>query len=96
MGDNKQALATVSRGMRGLIAAMHVFPGAVDRLRLQVIGQIEKDLAIAIQKNPASTVDSLIGGFVGTPDYMAMLKDLGLDEYNLKVMAKEAIDKGVK
>lgn len=83
LGD--KPLAYVSRVLRGLIPTVGI---AV--IRKRVIDSIEKDFRDAVKKNP-DAVEALIQNAVKTPDYMGLLKDLGMDEEHLRVMAREVI-----
>ena len=83
-----KSLAYVSKVIRGLIAV-----AGVDKTRKQVIKSIEDDLKRAIRKDPSATVDSLIREAVNTPDYMALLKDLGMNEEHLRLLATDALEK---
>lgn len=83
-----RSLANISKVIRGLVAV-----AGVDKVRKQLIKGIEDDLKRAIRKDPSATVDSLIREAVNTPDYMALLKDLGMDEEHLRLLATEALER---
>ena len=82
-----KSLAYTSRFVRGLIPT-----AGVAVIRKRVIDSIESDLKRAIKKNHTATVDVLIRDVVNTPDYMALLKDLDMNEDHLHAMAQEALN----
>ena len=83
-----KSLAYVSKVVRGLIPSF-----GVEIIRKRVISGIEGDLKRALKKNPKATVDELIHDAINTPEYIALLKDINMNEEHLKVMAKEAQEK---
>jgi len=59
-------------------------------VRLQIIKSIEGDLKRAARKGQEA-VDALLDNALGTPEYVAMLHKLDLDESFLRVMAMTAL-----
>tara|TARA_Y100000310_G_C20647056_1_gene797243 strand:- start:1371 stop:1730 length:360 start_codon:yes stop_codon:yes gene_type:complete len=80
-----KSLAYMSRIARGLLR-IH----SVDVVRKQVIKGIEGDLKRGLTKNCKATIDELISDALKTPDYMKLLKELGMDETHLRLLAQEA------
>jgi len=83
-GDKK--LAVLSATVRSYIPV-----AGVRVVRRQIVNSIEKDLNIAVKKNPKVTVDALLSKALNTPDYMDMLKDLDMGEKDLRFFATEAL-----
>jgi len=84
--DN-QSLSVVSKVVRGQIKAF-----GVDIMRPRVIKTIEDDLRREAKKRGQAGVDKMLQEALNTPAYMDMLKDLGMGEEHLRLMAKEATD----
>ncbi len=65
-------------------------------VRKQLINEIESHLKKEVKKDPVTTVDKLLATSLGTPEYMALLKDLELGEKDLRFFAEQALQKGKK
>lgn len=84
-----KSLSYVAKVVRGTIRI-----AGVAQVRNQVIKGIESDIQNAIKENPDNpreAVEKLMKEAINTPDYMALLKDLSMDEYSLCVLVEEAL-----
>ena len=81
-----KSLFYVSRILRAVI----VIKGP-DKVRKELIKGVEGDMKRAVKKNPSVTVEELIAPALSTPEYMALLDDLGMNIEHLRVLAKEAL-----
>ena len=84
-----KSLFYVSRILRGVIGIK-----GPDNVRRELIKGVEGDMKRAVKKNPSVTVEELVTPALETPEYMALLDDLGMNIEHLRVLAKEAL--GVK
>jgi len=89
-GEGDRKLAKMSLIVEGQIPmyGKHV-------VQAQVIKSVEKDLKRAAGKG-TEKVDALVANALATPEYMHMLKRLGLEEAHLIVMAKQAKREALK
>lgn len=88
-GEGDRKLAKLSLMVEGQISTY-----GKDVLRTQVIKSVEGDLKRAAKKGPEA-VEVLVQNALQTPEYMHMLKRLGLEEPHVRVMAMSAL-KAVK
>ena len=65
-------------------------------IRNGIIKDIERVLRGEAKKGGKKAVDAKVGSAVATPEYMRMLRRLGLNESHLRVMAMEALKKYAK
>jgi len=70
----------------------------IDGVRKQVIKGIESDLKRIIKKHPEATIeelmqDDIVQKALNTPDYVALLKDVGMGEAHIRLLAQEALDR---
>lgn len=83
-GDKK--LAVAANVLRSYIPM-----AGVGVVRRQLINAIEADLKKEVKKKPLVTADELLAKALGTPDYMALLKELDMGERDLRFFAGEAL-----
>lgn len=83
--EGNKSLARVSRV---IMAQIDTF--GANAVRRNVIRSIESDMRRKA-KSGAEAVQDLINDAVNTPDYMKMLKRLGLDGGHIMVAAKQAL-----
>ena len=84
-GEGDRKLAKMSLIVYGQISTY-----GKDVVRTQVIKSVEGDLKRAAKKGPEK-VEALVQNALQTPEYMRLLKRLGLEEPHIRVMAREAL-----
>lgn len=84
LGD--KSLAFTSRFIRGLIPT-----AGVGKVRKQVIKSIEDDIKRASKKGN-QVVEDLIQNALSTPDYMELLKELGMNEDHIRTIQEEVMN----
>ena len=85
-GDRK--LAKTSRMVTAMIPSY-----GKRAVRTQVIKSIESDFKRKSKKGGKDALEEMIDNALKTPEYMELLKTLGLEEVHLRIMAKEALRK---
>ncbi len=90
----------VGEGDRKLAKLATIVDGQIDiygkqAVRTQVIKGIESDMRRTAKKGKGA-VDALMQTAFDTPEYMRMLRRLGLEEPHVRVMAMEALKKYAK
>ena len=92
--SKNHTLATMSAGIRAALPAIQaVSPLGIDNVRKQIIKAIESDMKRFITQKHIHTAEDLIRAAVNTPEYMALLNDVGLNRDHLELLEKEAIAK---
>jgi len=86
------------KGDRKLARVAVMVEGQIDvygerAVRTQVIKSVESDMRRAVKRGGREAVDALMQNAFGTPEYMRMLRGIGLDESHVRVMAMEALKK---
>lgn len=62
-------------------------------VRAQIIKSIEKDMKRYAKRGGKTKIDKEISEAIATPEYMTLLRKVGLEESHLRVTAMEAIKK---
>lgn len=91
-GEGDRNLAKVS----AIVTAQIPYYGK-DAVRTQVINAIESALKRKAKKGGKDAIDTMIEKALGTPEYMELLRKLGLEEAHLRVMALKALkERGIE
>lgn len=88
----KQELGSKTLSQVAVVVRASIPVVGVERTRTNLIKSIDNDLRRAARKGGQSAVDKLVNDALNTPQYVALLKDLGLNEDHIKLMAQEAIN----
>jgi len=81
-GEGDRKLAKMSK----IIVAQIPMYGK-NQVRTQVIKSIESDLKKAKKKGGKEAVNAMIDNAISTPEYMELLRKLGMDEPHLRALA---------
>lgn len=85
-GEGDRKLAKMSQIVMAQIPAY-----GTSAVRIQVIKGIESDLKRKAQRGGKDAVESLLQNALQTPEYVELLRKLGLQEPHLRVLAMEAL-----